>query len=486
MSTGWKLEHTYGALPEAFYFKSEPVAVAAPSVVVLNEPLALCLGFNPERLRAEAPGVFSGNSLAEGMQPIAQAYAGHQYGHFTMLGDGRAILLGEQIDPQGQRWDVQLKGAGRTPFSRRGDGRAALGPMLREYLISEAMFALGIPTTRSLAVVATGEPVFRETTLPGAVLTRVAASHIRVGTFEYAAMKGPESVRHLADYAIQRHYPEIQGQECPYALLLSKIISRQASLIAAWMNVGFVHGVMNTDNMAISGETIDYGPCAFMDRYDPAVVFSSIDHGGRYAYGNQVSIAHWNLTRLAETLLTVLNPKLEVAIATAEKLLGSFAGEFTEHWLKSMRGKLGLFEAKADDEKLIGDLLLLMQKNRMDYTNSFRALVASGASWSDNAATAEQALSLKDWAGRWQERRKAEGRSIDQIQSLMHHSSPNLIPRNHQVEGVLSAAMDKGDLEPFKRFVAALQHPFEELSEHLPYRDPPPNVSERYLTFCGT
>lgn len=494
--SGWKLENTYAAdLPGIFYSKLPPVPVKEPSLIILNEPLALSLGLNPEALRSEASQVLSGSSLVDGMQPIAQAYAGHQYGGFTMLGDGRAILLGEQVDPKGNRWDIQLKGSGFTPYSRRGDGRAALGPMLREYLISEAMFALGIPTTRSLAVVSTGEPVYRETILQGAVLTRVAASHIRVGTFQYAAMKDYETpqagfVRQLADYVIQRHYPEIKvidkDSKNPYESLLREIVKRQAKLIAMWMNVGFVHGVMNTDNMAVSGETIDYGPCAFMDRYDPGTVFSSIDQHGRYAYGNQPAIAQWNLTRLAETFIPLLNPTDEkAAIEIAQTILGSFGEELSKHWLNGMRSKLGLFESKPEDEKLFIDLLKWMQKNQMDFTNTFRAFSSLRAPVRDNGQSVESNPDVKDWLGRWEERRKSEGRSVEEVQKLMKQSNPNLIPRNYKVEEALNAAIE-GNLTPFRDFLSALQRPFEDRPEHLPYLDPAPKDAEPYYTFCGT
>ncbi len=376
LAAGWRLDHSYARLPDCLFARVSPTPVAAPHLVLLNRPLAEHLGLDPATLGApENAGWFTGNTLPPGASPIAQAYAGHQYGHFVILGDGRAILIGEQLTPRGERFDIQLKGSGRTPFSRRGDGRAALGPMLREYIISEAMHALGIPTTRSLAVAVTGEPVFRETTLPGAVLTRVAASHIRVGTFEWAAARNDlDALRALVDYTLQRHYPELKDAEHPVPALLQAVIERQAALIARWQLVGFVHGVMNTDNMALSGETIDYGPCAFMDAYNPATVFSSIDHHGRYAYGNQPSIAHWNLSRLASALLPLMHEDEKEAVNMANEILRTFPNHFGAHWLAGLRAKLGLFNEEPDDEALANDLLGAMQEHGGDFTNTFRDL----------------------------------------------------------------------------------------------------------------
>ncbi len=477
MPSGWKLEHSYSALPSVFYSGISPVSVASPNLVTLNLALAHSLGLNPDLLKTRAASIFSGNALPDGAHPIAQAYAGHQYGHFTMLGDGRAVLLGEQMDPQGNRWDIQLKGSGRTSYSRRGDGRAALGPMLREYLISEAMAALGIPSTRSLAVVTTGESVFRETPLPGAVLTRVAASHIRVGTFEFAATQGPEFVKALADYAIQRHFIDAKDSEQQYTFLLKRVMSKQADLIAAWMQVGFVHGVMNTDNMAISGETIDYGPCAFMDRYDPETVFSSIDRDGRYAFGRQPAIAQWNLARFAETLLPLLSPDEEKAVEIARNALENFAHELSERLNQKMREKLGLFESRPEDATLIQGLLRWMFENQRDYTNTFRSL-------SLDLETTDP--SLDEWVARLEHRRSLERRTSQQVNALMKRSNPNLIPRNHHVEAALESALKTGDLTAFHKLLIALQNPFEERAEQLPYLDPPPTNSEPYRTFCGT
>ena len=373
---GWRLEHTYADLPQLFHSPATPTPVREPRLVAFNRPLAIGLGLDPEALESpEGAAIFAGNALPDGARPIAQAYAGHQFGHFTALGDGRAILLGEQITPSGDRFDIQLKGAGKTRFSRRGDGRAALGPMLREYVISEAMHALGIPTTRSLAVVTTGEPVYREGRLEGAVLTRVAASHIRVGTMQWAsAHEDAEATRALADYTRARHYPELAESSDPYLDLFRAIVARQASLIARWQLVGFIHGVMNTDNMALSGETIDYGPCAFMDTYDPATVFSSIDESGRYAYGNQPPIAQWNLARLAEAMLPLFDPDADRAVERATEALARFPDLFNQHRLDGMRAKLGLFTQEDDDEALVNDLLAWMQRRSADYTNTFRSL----------------------------------------------------------------------------------------------------------------
>src|SRR5688500_16283299 len=376
---GWRLEHTYAELPQLFSSHAALTPVSNPRLVAFNRPLAAMLGLEPEALeRPDGVAILAGNVLPDGGRAIAQAYAGHQYGHFTALGDGRAILIGEQITPSGDRLDLQLNGAGQTRFSRRGDGRAALGPMLREYIISEAMHALGIPTTRSLAVVATGEPVYREDVLQGAVLTRVAASHIRVGTMQWAAAHDdPEATRALADYARARHYPDLAEAPEPYIALFEAILERQASLIARWQLVGFVHGVMNTDNMAVSGETIDYGPCAFMDTYDPATVFSSIDHGGRYAYGNQPPIAQWNLARLAEAMLPLFDPEADRAAERATAALDRFPALFEQHWLDGMRAKLGLFTRERDDEGLVNDLLAWMLRQSADFTNTFR-LITTG------------------------------------------------------------------------------------------------------------
>ncbi len=479
----WNFHNSYTRLPESFYTKLNPIPVQAPNVAILNHALAESLGLNTrELLETDAALLFSGNRLPDGAHPIAQAYAGHQFGHFTMLGDGRAILLGEHIAPVGSRFDIQLKGSGQTPFSRRGDGRAALGPMLREYVISEAMHALNIPTTRSLAVVTTGEPVAREDLLPGAILTRVAASHIRVGTFEYAAaLKNIEAIKILADYAIQRHDPDLLDTGNRYLAFLDRVIERQASLVAKWMLVGFIHGVMNTDNMTISGETIDYGPCAFMDIFDPDTVFSSIDHHGRYCYRNQPHAAQWNLARFAETLLPLLHPAHEEAIALAEHSVHAFSGIFQHHWLSGMRKKLGLFTEEPGDIELIEILLAWMQEHRIDYTGGFRAL-ASEAIPTDPFHDAGFAA----WHARWQARLARQSESKESSFRLMQAHNPAIIPRNHRVEEALAEAVENSDFSVMKKLLSALKSPFTDSQTHEGYKDPAPAGSEEYRTFCGT
>ncbi len=481
---GWRFDNSYIGLPDYFYAPLQPVPVQCPQVVMSNHALATSLGLNIRALSQEdAALLFSGNILPDTAQPIAQAYAGHQFGHFTILGDGRAILLGEHLTQAGERFDIQLKGSGQTPFSRRGDGRAALAPMLREYIISEAMHALNIPTTRSLAVVTTGESVIRENILPGAILTRVAASHIRVGTFEYAASKGDAAaIKTLADYVIQRHYHDLIDTENPYLSLLSQVIHRQASLVAKWLLVGFIHGVMNTDNMSISGETIDYGPCAFMDAYDPNTVFSSIDHQGRYRYSNQPLMAQWNLARFAETLLPLIHPMQEKALALAEQAIHSFPEIYQTHWLVGMRMKLGLFTEETEDVVLIQNLLAWMQKNYADYTNTFRMLAAEavpeGAVFNDAEFMA--------WHARWQERLSRQSESKLMSFRLMQANNPAIIPRNHRVEEALSAASEHGDYSLIHRLLAAVTNPFVDVPEHSDYRTAPAPSERVYQTFCGT
>ncbi|PUA36570.1 YdiU family protein [Paenibacillus elgii] len=481
---GWNFDNSYARLPETFFSRLEPPPVRSPKLAVLNDHLAASLGLNAEALRGnDGVAVFAGNRIPEGAAPLAQAYAGHQFGHFTMLGDGRALLLGEQITPDNTRVDIQLKGSGRTPYSRGGDGRAALGPMLREYIISEAMHALGIPTTRSLAVVTTGEEIIRETELPGAVLTRVAASHIRVGTFQYAANWGTvEELRTLADYTIQRHYPEAGAAENRYLALFQEVIKRQAALIAKWQLVGFIHGVMNTDNMALSGETIDYGPCAFMDAYDPATVFSSIDVHGRYAYGNQPSIAAWNLARLAEALLPLLHDDEDEAVRLAEDAISGFVEQFAGHWLAGMRAKLGLFNEEPEDEALMKDLLVMMQKHRADYTNTFRALTFDQHEDLAFNGTTEFA----QWQERWQARRGRQQEPQASSQQLMRSSNPAIIPRNHKVEEALDAAVTEGDYSVMERLVQALSNPYAHTPEQAEYCTLPEPSNRPYRTFCGT
>ncbi|MGG5252494.1 protein adenylyltransferase SelO [Neobacillus sp. SM06] len=481
---GWNFDNSYARLPEAFFTLQNPTPVSAPKLVFFNDSLAASLGLAAGELKSEeGAAVFAGNRIPEGASPLAQAYAGHQFGYFTMLGDGRAILLGEQITPDSDRFDIQLKGGGRTPYSRGGDGRAALGPMLREYLISEAMHALGIPTTRSLAVVTTGEQVIRETMLPGAILTRVAASHIRVGTFQYAAGRGNvEDLRTLANYTIKRHYPDCSEHENPYLALLRKTIQHQAALVAKWQLVGFVHGVMNTDNMTISGETIDYGPCAFMDTYDPATVFSSIDTEGRYAYGNQPYIAGWNLARFAESLLPLLHENQKKAVEMAQEEISGFMGLYENHWLAGMRAKLGIFNAEDEDRTLIEGLLALMHQYQADYTNTFRALTLHESVDSPLAETAE----FSDWLKRWHARLERQQETKISVQQLMRRSNPAVIPRNHQVEEALNAAVDRGDYNSMNRLLSILANPFAYSTEQTEYCMLPPQSNRPYRTFCGT
>ncbi len=482
-AAGWRLEHSYAGLPACLFGRVAPARVRAPRWIRFNAPLALELGLNPAAFDApEAAALFAGNVLPENARLLAQAYAGHQFGHFTTLGDGRAILLGEQVTPSGDRRDVQLKGAGPTPYSRRGDGRAALGPMLREYLISEAMHALGVPTTRSLAVVATGEPVFREETLPGAVLARIAASHLRVGTFEWAAANGDmEALRALTDYALRRHFPEAVDPAEPALALLHAVAERQASLIARWQLVGFVHGVMNTDNMALSGETIDYGPCAFLDTYHPSAVFSSIDHQGRYAFGNQPGIARWNLARFAETLIPLLHPDETKAVEMANGVLGQFAARFGRHWLDGMRNKLGLLGSDPGDQSLAEGLLTWMHDRQADFTDTFRRLsspeLGSGLAPGDSQFEA--------WRKLWRSRLDAAGRSPEAVARAMQQANPAVIPRNHLVESALDAAT-RGDMVPFDRLLQALAAPYDYCRPTVEFHDLPPRNSPPYRTFCGT
>ena len=487
---GWRLEHTYTTLPQLFHADAAPTAVREPRLVAFNRSLASTLGLDPESLSGpEGAAIFAGNALPEGARPIAQAYAGHQFGHFTSLGDGRAILLGEQVTPDGDRFDIQLKGAGQTRYSRRGDGRAALGPMLREYIISEAMHALGIPTTRSLAVATTGERVFRDGVLEGAVLTRVAASHIRVGTMQWAAAHNDqEAVRALADYTRGRHYPELAeavepdttaGR--PYLALFEAILEGQARLIARWQLVGFIHGVMNTDNMALSGETIDYGPCAFMDAYDPATVFSSIDHGGRYAYGNQPPIAQWNLARLAEAMLPLFDPDDDRAVERATAVLERFPALFERYLLDGMRAKLGLFTQEPDDQALVDHLLAWMQRTSADFTNTFRTL--STASLARNAALADAEFDA--WHRRLEARRLREPQSQVEAEDLMRRHNPAFIPRNHKVEEALEAANTAGDFSVLERLLEVLSTPYDH-DRDLPAFSTPGPRDGCYQTFCGT
>lgn len=489
----FSFDNTYVRDLEGFYVRWKPTSATKPRLIRLNEKLARELGADPAALASpEGIEMLAGNRLPEGAEPIAQAYAGHQFGGFSpQLGDGRALLLGEVIDTHGQRRDVSFKGSGRTPFSRNGDGKCALGPALREYLISEAMYALGIPTTRSLVVVATGDMVRRERALPGAVLTRVAASHVRVGTFEFFANnQGPEQVKRLADYVIARHYPVLADSAQPYLDLLTAAAERQAELVARWLGVGFIHGVMNTDNMTLSGETIDYGPCAFMEAYSPDTVFSSIDNAGRYAYGQQAGIARWNLARLAETLLPLIDTDPDRAVEVATAVIDALPERQAVHWLRIFRTKLGidekdeLSETEADRE-LAEDFLRLLKQNRLDFTLAFRALydAAAGDATPLNALLAD-AADFADWRTRWQTRQPQ--RSPDQL-SAMKHANPCYIPRNHRVEAALDAAVDKNDLAPFERLLAVIQSPFDARPDDTAYTEPAPtDFTTGYMTFCGT
>ncbi|TWT05331.1 YdiU family protein [Planococcus sp. CPCC 101016] len=481
---GWHLDNSYSRLPELFYRKITVNPVRSPKLVIFNEALAETLGLDSKELKSEnGMAILAGNRGPEGSVPIAQAYAGHQFGNFTMLGDGRALLIGEQMTPAGKLLDIQLKGSGRTPYSRGGDGRAALRPMLREYLISEAMHGLGIPTTRSLAVVETGEMVRRETPLPGAVMTRVADSHLRVGTFQYAARFGTkEDLKALADYALERHFPYVQDVPNRYLALFQEVIKRQAALIAKWQLAGFIHGVMNTDNMAISGETIDYGPCAFMDNFDPKTVFSSIDVQGRYAYGNQPMIAGWNLARFAESLLPLLHDTPEEAVSMAQEELTKYIEQFQDHWLAGMRRKLGLFNEEAEDAALVEELLNLMHKHDADYTNTFRSLTFNKLQGSELV----EAREFKDWHKSWQVRLERQENTPEASHQLMRDSNPAVIPRNHRVEEALIAAEFQGDYTVLHRLLAVLANPYAHSSEQEAYTEPPEPTNGPYQTFCGT
>ena len=490
-ATAFPFDNSYARLPERFYARLDPSPVAKPRLLKLNEQLAEELGLDADALRSsEGIDVLAGNATPEGSTPLAMAYAGHQFGGWSpQLGDGRAILLGEILDQNGKRRDVQLKGSGPTPFSRSGDGRSPLGPALREYMISEAMTALGVPTTRSLAVTATGEPVLRETALPGGVLTRVAASHIRVGTFQFfLGRKDNEGLKQLADYAIQRHYPAAGQAENPYLALLEAVIARQAALIGQWMSFGFIHGVMNTDNMTISGETIDYGPCAFMDTYKAGMVFSSIDRQGRYAYVNQPPIGHWNLVCLAQALLPLFSDDDGKAIEIAQGAVNQYPALFQAAWLERMRAKLGLSTAEEGDYALVEELLELMEVNQADFTLTFRHL-ANGL----DAATAgpparDQFIdptAFDAWAGRWLERQQRETASVEQRRTLILATNPMFIPRNHRVEAAIDAAY-QDDFEPFEELLKVMQRPFDDQPEFAEFTRPPAPDQIVHQTFCGT
>lgn len=492
MTVRFPFDNTYVRLPERFYTRLSPTPVRAPRLIRVNEPLAVQLGLDSERLMSgEGVEVLSGNSVPETAEPIASAYAGHQFGTFVpRLGDGRAILLGEIVEPGGARRDVQLKGSGRTPYSRGGDGRAALGPVLREYVVSEAMAALGIPTTRALAAVTTGEAVFRETPLPGAVLTRVASSHIRVGTFQYLAGRGDtEGLRLLADHVNARHYPEAAHAERPYRALLDAVIRAQAELIARWMLVGFIHGVMNTDNMSVAGETIDYGPCAFMDAYDPEAVFSAIDLHGRYAYFRQPAIGGWNLTRFAECLLPLLSDDTDAAVVEAEEALGAYTSAFERVFQAGLRRKLGLLTEREGDLELGGNLLRAMSANGADFTLTFRRLCEATSVEGDESVVRSlfaDPSAFDEWAPLWRRRLEQEPTDAATRRAAMLAANPAYIPRNHRVEAVIRAAVDEDDFAPFHELVTVLSNPFEDQTAFALYAEPPAERERVLQTFCGT
>ena len=481
MTIGWHFDNTYSKLSNTFKEEVKPTPVHNPELVVLNDQLAKDLNLDFSKIeKKDLSQIFSGNTLPKGSTTIAQAYAGHQFGHFTMLGDGRAVLLGEHLVNNTNRYDVQFKGSGRTSFSRSGDGRAVLGPMLREYIISEAIHALKIPTTRSLAVVKTGEKVVRENLLPGAILTRVASSHIRVGTFQYiAAKQNIDDLNTLVDYTINRHYPEIQSSKNKALDLLNLVMERQCKLVVNWMRVGFIHGVMNTDNMTISGETIDYGPCAFMDHYNPKTVFSSIDQLGRYSFSNQPPITKWNLSRFAECLIPLIDKNEDKAIQLATEIIDNFQNIYEEKWLNMMRDKLGLFGKSKDDKKLIDDLLSWMEKNKADYTNTFCYLmnikIGNNSLYNDK--------DFINWSNEWQNRISINDNSKEKSLELMKETNPVIIPRNHKVEEALKAA-NEDNLEVMNKMLSKFDNPYNEQKDIEDYQLP--SLDDSYQTFCGT
>ena len=494
-------DNSYARLPERFYSPQAPEPVSAPESIRVNRELAARLGVDMDWLLSRAGiDAIAGNALPEGAQPIATVYAGHQFGHWNpQLGDGRAVLLGEVIDRDGARHDIQLKGSGRTPYSRMGDGRSPLGPVLREYILSEAMTALGVPSTRALAAVTTGEPVHRERTLPGAVLVRVARSHIRVGTVQFfASREDTEGLRLLARHVMERHFPQALDADNPALAMLEAVVAGQAALIARWQLLGFIHGVMNTDNMLLGGETVDYGPCAFMDAFNPNAVFSSIDHGGRYAYCNQPGIAHWNLAALAQALLPILHEDGEQAAALAQGAVDRFGELFADAWRAGMGAKLGLAIEGEADEKLAGDLLALMAQTEADFTLAFRRLAdladpaGEGATvqslfdfGSSGSASSHESL-WEGWLTRWRERIQADPRSAAERQASMYRANPAFIPRNHLVEEAIAAAQEDGDFEPFNRLVDVLARPFDYREELARYTTPPRPEQVVRQTFCGT
>ena len=481
MTIGWHFDNTYSKLSNTFKENIKPTPVHDPELVILNEELASTLNLDFSKTdKKKLAEIFSGNSIPEETNTIAQAYAGHQFGHFTMLGDGRAVLLGEHLVNNDNRFDIQFKGSGRTSFSRGGDGRAALGPMLREYIISEAIHSLNIPTTRSLAVVKTGEKVVRENLLQGAILTRVASSHLRVGTFQYiAATQNIENLYTLVNYTINRHYPEIKTSYSKALDLLNLVMEKQCQLVINWMRVGFIHGVMNTDNMAISGETIDYGPCAFMDHYDPKTVFSSIDKFGRYAFSNQPPITKWNLARFAECLIPLIDKNEDTAIKLATDLIDNFQNIYEDKWLNMMRDKLGLFGEDKNDKKLINDLFNWMEKNKADYTNTFCNLMDI------NSDEVYKSNDFIDWKNKWKKRSELNNSTKEKQSKLMKSNNPIVIPRNHKVEEALAEA-DKGSLDKMKKLLDILKNPYDNQNNIGEYQAPAPSSNEKYQTFCGT
>ena len=481
MTIGWHFDNTYSKLSNTFKENIKPTPVHDPELVILNEELASTLNLDFSKTdKKKLAEIFSGNSIPEETNTIAQAYAGHQFGHFTMLGDGRAVLLGEHLVNNDNRFDIQFKGSGRTSFSRGGDGRAALGPMLREYIISEAIHSLNIPTTRSLAVVKTGEKVVRENLLQGAILTRVASSHLRVGTFQYiAATQNIENLNTLVDYTINRHYPEIKTSNSKALDLLNLVMEKQCQLVINWMRVGFIHGVMNTDNMAISGETIDYGPCAFMDHYDPKTVFSSIDKFGRYAFSNQPPITKWNLARFAECLIPLIDKDEDTAIKLATDLIDNFQNIYEDKWLNMIRDKLGLFGEEKNDKKLINDLFNWMEKNKADYTNTFCHLMGI------NSDEVYKNVEFVNWKNEWKKRSELNNSTKEKQIKLMKKNNPTVIPRNHKVEEALAEA-DKGSLDKMKKLLAILKNPYDNQNNIQEYQTPAPSNNVKYQTFCGT
>ena len=481
---GWCFDNSYSTLPEVMLSRLSPVPVKSPKLIILNKELSKELDLNFSSISIdELAAMFAGNLLLEGSESIAQAYAGHQFGHFTMLGDGRAIIIGEHITKNNKRFDIQFKGSGLTPYSRNADGRAALSPMLREYIISEAIHALNIPTTRSLAVVSTGENVIRETSLPGGILTRVASSHMRVGTFQYAAMHNNiKLLRNLVNYAIDRHYPNLKVKSNPALELLRAVIQKQIELVTNWMRVGFIHGVMNTDNMTISGETIDYGPCAFMDAYDPETVFSSIDHQGRYAYFNQPGITKWNLARFAETLIPLIDEQEDKAIEIASEIINNFDSLYKKNWLTMMRNKIGLFGEETQDENLINDLLKWMSQNKIDYTNTFCLLMKSDI----KKEKLFQNSNFIDWHKRWSIRLNKNKKPKELSLNLMSANNPLVIPRNHKVEISLDAASNEDNLQPLHNLLSYLKKPYEDQAGISDFQTVPKLSGKKYKTFCGT